>query len=150
MIEHIWTLLCSQAIIDRDSNNLSLFNVIEQINIEGEPQLGRVAPVGLEVVSLWVRSDLNTPGRGHARLTFVSPTGTRIKSVEDELDLTKCERLRTRRLFAGLELSEPGQYTFKLELLNDGENRWREVASVPLKVVFAPTQTAEPKPVEQE
>ncbi len=33
MIDHVWTVICSRAVIDADSNILSLQSIIEQIEI---------------------------------------------------------------------------------------------------------------------
>jgi len=149
MIDHVWTLICTRAIIDRDTNNLSAFNIIEQIQIRGEPTPDGVVPIGLEVVSLWMRSDFNVPCRGRWRLSFLSPSGIQIKTVDGELDLSKYERVRARRFFMGLPMSEPGRYRFVLELQNEGKEDWQQVASIPLKVVFQPKQ-AELQQAEQE
>jgi hypothetical protein len=143
MIDHVWTVICSRSIIDRDTNNVSIYNVIEQINVPGEPQPDRVLDIIVEIVTLWVRSDFDVPSHGDARLTFISASGQRGGSVEFELDLSEFERLRTRRLFEGLPVAEPGRHTWLVELRNEGEEEWQEVASVPLKVVFMPTESDE-------
>jgi hypothetical protein len=45
MVEHIWTVLCSHAVVDKDTNNVSLHNVIEQVNVKGTipAQIGRAS-----------------------------------------------------------------------------------------------------------
>ena len=35
MIEHAWSVLCTRSVTDRESNNISLFEVIEQISTVG-------------------------------------------------------------------------------------------------------------------
>jgi hypothetical protein len=143
MIDHVWTVLCSRAVIDKNSNNVSIQNVIEQITIQGEPQPEQGIDIAFEVVSLWSRSDSDVPSHGQARLTFLSPSGRRTGLVEFELDLSEYERLRTRRVFQGLPVTEPGRHTWLMELRNEGEEGWQEVASVPLKIVFMPTESEE-------
>jgi hypothetical protein len=61
MIDHVWTILCSRAVIDRDTNNMSLLEVIEQLTlgdasppVEGEG----LAPIQLELVTLWTRREM--------------------------------------------------------------------------------------------
>ena len=36
MIDHIWTVLCLRAVIDVDSQNVSIQNVLEELNLTVE------------------------------------------------------------------------------------------------------------------
>jgi len=137
MIDHVWTVVCSHSVTDRDSNNVSIFNVVEQIKVTGEPKPQGVVPIRFEIVTLWARSDFDKPARGRTRITFTSPSEKKVKLGEErDIDLSKYERLRTRRAIQGLPVSEPGRHVIRVELQNKGENRWRKVASVPLKIEF--------------
>ena len=61
MIDHVWTVLCSHAVIDRDSNSVSLLDVIEQLNIGDEPSPeGRIIS-SLDLMTLWAREDIDRP-----------------------------------------------------------------------------------------
>ena len=53
MIHHVWTVLCSRALIDRDSNNISIHNVLEQLNIAAPPQPDLALNIHFEILSLW-------------------------------------------------------------------------------------------------
>lgn len=141
MIDHVWTVVCSRAVIDRESNNVSLQNVIEQITIRGEPILDTVVPIPLDVVTLWVRTNTDMPGQAHTRLTFLSPSGTVLGSLESEVDLSEYERYRARTHFQALPVTEPGRYIFRIELQNEGASKWRQVAIVPLRITFTPPET---------
>jgi hypothetical protein len=137
MIDHVWTVVCSHSVTDRDTNNVSIFNVIEQISIIGEPKPQGVAPVRFEIVTLWARSDDDKPARGRSRITFMSPSQKKsMLGEERDVDLSKYERLRARRFVQGLPVKEPGRHVIRVELQNEGENRWHKVASVPLKIRF--------------
>jgi len=141
MIEHVWTVLCSRAVIDRDSNNVSLQNVIEQITITGEPRSDAVIEIPLEVVTLWVRANSDRPSRGRTRLTYLSPSGAVLGSSESQVDLSEYKRLRTRHSLRRLPVPEAGRYTFRVELQNEGESEWHQVAAVPLSIIFVPPET---------
>lgn len=136
MIDHVWTVVCSRAVIDRESNNVSLQNIIEQINIRGEPIPDRVVAVQLEVVTLWVRADFDVPSQATTRLTVLSPSGNVLGSFESDIDVSEYERFRARVKFEGLLMPELGRYAFRTELKNKGESEWHEVATIPLKIVF--------------
>lgn len=140
MIDHIWTVPCRQAIIDRDTNLVSLLNVIEQVTIPEKPRSEGIVPVQVEVVSLWQRSDPGVPSESRARVTFRSPTGEDLAAGEFELDLSQWQRLRTRHCFRGLPVREEGQYRFSVELWQGSGAQWEEVASIPMEIVFRPSE----------
>ena len=54
--------------------------------------------------------------------------------------------------FGTLPIAQPGRYLFRINFRLDGEDEWRQVASVPLEVIFeAPEdKTAEIKMAETE
>jgi len=99
-----------------------------------------MVPIPLDVVTLWVRANTDIPSRGYTRLIFLSPSGTVIGSLESEVDLSEYERYRTRTHFQGLPVTEPGRYTFRVELQNEGESEWHQVALIPLRIIFMPPE----------
>ena len=141
MIRHIWSVLCSHSVIDKDTNNVSIHNVIEQISIHGEPQADGFLSMPFEIISLWTRDLSNTPIDGSERISLITPSGDESVAAEVELDLTKVERHRHRVKFSGLPVVEEGNYYFKVES-KYGDTEWNEVARLPLKVLFE-TQLSE-------
>ena len=138
MIDHVWTVLCSRAVVDQETNNVSIQNAIEQINIVGEPKPDAVIPKRFEVVTLFARSAPEVPCRGELRLTYRSPSDEILGTFERPINLLKHERLRARMRFEGLPAGEPGRYYFDVELRNEGEDEWHRVAAIPLMIVFKP------------
>lgn len=136
MIDHVWTVVCSRAVTDIFSNNVSIQNVIEQINLTEEPQPDTVVNIEIEVVTLWVRQDADTPIRGRARITFVSPSRETYEIAQTEIDLSEHERLRSRRRVQGLPIRELGRHAFTVDLRLEGKDEWQQVASVPLSVIL--------------
>lgn len=137
MIDHVWTVVCSRAVVDRFTNNVSLQNAIEQFSIKGEPEPDALLPIPFEIMTLWTRSDLNVPATGSQRLTLISPSGEKMKEMVFTLNLTgKYRRFRTRAAFNGLIASEPGRYVFQVEFQETAEHDWQIVANVPLEVIF--------------
>jgi hypothetical protein len=142
MIRHVWTVACIHAVVDQESNLLSLLDVIEQINISGPPAPNGAVGLTLDLTTLWVREDPEVPEQGHARITFVSPSGAGLKSILTNVDLSEHERLRSRVRFVGLPAPEVGRYTFRVDFANEGTEEWNEVASIPIRIVFV--EHAEP------
>lgn len=146
MITHVWTVVCSHSVIDQDSRNVSLFNVIELVRTpepvveEGEEE--PIVPLQFDIVSLWVRMNIDTPSQGRARFVLETPSGKEIlpslKSVELDVDLGGAhQRARTRLKVSGLPVPEAGRYWLHTQLQIDSEDEWRNVAKTPLQIVFA-------------
>lgn len=141
MIEHVWTVVCSRSVIDSESKNVTLQNVIERVTISEEPVASGVLPIELEVVTLWARADFDEPSRARARLTLLSPSGPVGDPFEYDLDLSRYHRTRTRTRVQGLPAGEAGRHVFRVELQNEGESTWHQVAAVPLEIRFEPPET---------
>jgi len=139
MIDHVWTVLCSHAVIDRDSNNVSLLDVVEQINIEEEPSPEGGITFPLDLMTLWARADLDRPARRRGRVTFVSPSGTTNDGPwEFEVDLSEHPRNRTKGSIRALHVSESGRHVFQVELQGENGTEWHQVAAIPLEINFPP------------
>ncbi len=138
MIRHIWSVLCSQSVIDIETNNISLFNVVEQLAVtvprknasEGVP----IAQLPLEIVSLWERT-----GDGPTGVTTVvdvlDASGERIGGAERRLDISSARRCRSRLAFNSLPITGSGRYVVRVSLqAEDGEQA--VVAELPLEVAI--------------
>ena len=134
MIDHVWTVVCSRAVIDRESNNVSIQNVIEQITIQGEPLPDGWLGIEMTAISLWARSAPDTPARGKMRLSFVSPSGVELGSFEGKINLNEHPRSRNIFRFTKLPLKENGWHYFRVYLQINGE--WQEIGKIPLEVSF--------------
>lgn len=149
MIHHVWSVFCSSSAIDRDSNQVSLFDLVEQINV----QLTEAAPAGQKVViparfqlvTLWTRGDANEAESGLSRLRLVAPSGEELLKSENDVDLTEHNLRRVRLNLVGMPYVGDGRYHFRVELKDGAE--WRLVGDVPVQfeVQLAPaTEQAEP------
>lgn len=136
MINHIWSVLCENSILDQDTNLISMINVLEELMIPDEPAPDKGLQAVISLVTLWVRSETSAPAQGFARYNFTSPNGEILQSLEQPIDLTKYERLRSRGQFVGLKLPEAGQYFFNIEFRENEQSEWTRVAAIPLKVNF--------------
>lgn len=143
MIDHIWTVICSRAVIDQRSRNVSIQSVVEQLNINAVPEPDFVLNIKLEAVSFWVRTDPDISSRGQTRLSFLTPSGDSLGSFESEIDLSEHERGRTIIHFDQLPIQTPGRHYFRIELRSEGESEWNNVAAIPLMVVFTPPDNGE-------
>lgn len=134
MIQHVWTALCSGSSIDKVTNNISLFNVVEQIQFEGWEGEPADVPCFLELVTLWSRVELDREGRGEARVILQTPEGSTGISKPQAVDLRPYRRLRSRAQIPTIRIVGPGLYTFVVELRQQNQEEWVPVARVPLEV----------------
>lgn len=138
MIEHIWTVICSRSIINKETNNITLFEVLEQLNLMEPPlplpegTIGGI-PIIFEVVTLWNRSN-DEPTMGRARLQLLTPSGSVINEHEYSIDLTDHSRARAKTQVVGLPVQEFGRHQFRMQLWDEDNNQWRDVTSVPLYI----------------
>lgn len=134
MIQHVWSVLCSKASIDRETNNISLFEVTEQIQAQGPADEPGVLPCSLELVSLWSRTEPDLPSRGEARIFLRTPRTANLMPQTQAVDLQEYRRLRSRLLIPSIPIEGPGIYTFVVECRQQGQEQWVEVASIPLEL----------------
>jgi hypothetical protein len=149
MIEHVWTVVCSRAVIDIDSHNVSIENALEQINLPEWPmseaqvespeeeQPAVLLPLNYEIISLWVRSRRDEGCSGQVRLRLISPTGEAMEMAEMSVDLRQAQRVRLRVKCEGFRVTSPGRYIFRVEQRNEKSSKWQQAGRALLDVVVA-------------
>lgn len=137
MIDQIWTIVCSRAVIDRFSNNISRQNIIDQIIIMDEPKPDSNVPIKFDVITAWGRTNPDIPSKARSRLTLLSPLGESYGESELEVNLIETERFWTRFRSEGMPAREGGRHIFRTELWSEEANEWQQVAETPLNVIFA-------------
>lgn len=137
MPKHIWSVLCYKGCLDQYTNQVSLLDVIENISLRptGPAPSGNVhIPIQMNLVSLWMRSDLNSPETFETRIIVKAPDGFEHPSNELVADLQTHTRIRTFRRFEILPYRGPGLYEFIVEYRGTASDAWNSVVAVPLDV----------------
>ena len=103
MPTHLWTIFCTRASTDSATNNISLFEIIEQIglpraDIEKIPE-AKDQPIAINVsgdlVTVFVRDDFETPEDDReGRIIIESPDKTPLGGGEFRIDLNSAPRTR--------------------------------------------------------
>ena len=89
--------------------------------------------LGVELVTLWGRSEFLQGERCQARIRFLRPDRSQVgEAIHYDVDLSTHPRLRHITTIPGLPIRGEGKHSFVVESLSDGT--WREVAEVPLQV----------------
>ena len=140
MIKHIWSVLCQKSSVDQQSNNVSLFDIFEalEVNINPVPNVER--PENLEfnlsvqyqVVTLWSKIDAKN-AEGQVRITLINPDNKEKILVESELKFPSDKRrMRSINQIQGLPVNKSGDYYFIVELKQ--KEKFEKVAELPLEV----------------
>ncbi len=143
MTIHVWTALCRQAIIDRASNQASLIEITDQLNfLEAVPdevaKAHDAVAVEMALVTLWARDSFDVPSKGETRDVILYPDGKKLLGTPRPIDLESGHRARHIRRIGSLTFHGFGRYQFVVELktVSKGKERWKQVANVPLDVIY--------------
>ena len=137
----LWAVLCQSSSVDRETNNVSLFNVFEEVRVQAPPEPATPAlPYGavtsaLEFIALFRRSDINSGERLSGRFRIQTPLGTGSDPLPIEIDLTSSLRHRVRIRLPALPISGEGTYLFTIEA-EGSASQWCQLCEVPLEVIF--------------
>ncbi len=140
MIKHIWSVLCQRSIIDPQSNNVSIIDVFEalEVDINSAPEVKGQnnpefnIPVQYQVVTLWTITDAKK-NAGEIQITLVNPNGGEKILVKSVLKFPADKRrIRSINQIQGLPVNKSGDYHFIVELKQN--ERFEKVADLPLEV----------------
>jgi len=138
-IKHIWTVLCSNSSIDQSTNNVSLFNVIEQITLGLKPNVKinyeeeKGIPINMELVTLWQRlGDLTSFEQS---VEIVDPKGKVLAQNQISFEFpNKVSRSRVGFKLIGLKVTGAGEYVFRVSVKEKGKARFEQVQETPLDI----------------
>lgn len=156
MAQHLWTILCAKSSVDRDTNNLTLIDVIERIQFHGvEPKTNALIPLAADLVTTWTRSNPETPEKEAGRARLFTPRDTQLGVGSFEIDLVAQLRARTIARLTHFPYNGPGVYYFVVDRRPGGAEEivvggrpppsiqalpaaasWTEVVRLPLHVEF--------------
>lgn len=146
MLKHVWSVICGKSSIDKETNNVSLFDVLEQLSfaasgqdIEQVKETARkdhvVVPFNFEVTSLWERSDVGVDLTVETEITVVDPNNKRLQSFSNTLTFPVGKRrMRVANRISGMPVTESGIYHVVVALKEkEGEN-YKPYAEIPLEI----------------
>ncbi len=116
-MQHHWSVLCQSSVIDIDSKLLSLYDCLEEINVNTplKPGMPINLPISFEVVSFLSDTQAKSKRKLELKAELLDPKGQKINQFGGELFFKDgSRRLRSRLKIQGLTLNDPGLYWLRL------------------------------------
>ena len=136
-LQHRWSILCRESSIDSQTNNISLFNILEQVGIDAEvfaEKKGGAIPMNLELVTLWEKQVEEEGVDAEVEVELQEPDGKPLGKFPYTISVPK-RRHRHLVKLNGLPVTEKsGRYTFKIRKREGGESKFVEVGEVPVEI----------------
>jgi len=149
-IKTLWTLLCQNPIIDQQTNQISLLNVLEdiQFDVKGfkkeDVEEGKVSyfkqktiiPYQFALVTQLERSDdFEKSISAKLKITIIDPLGAILSVHEPEIVLEKGKkRMRIITRFEGMEVTRSGTYTYETSIRIADSNEYQRQGEAKIDV----------------
>jgi hypothetical protein len=141
MLKNIWSILCARSIIDKETNNISIYDALEQLEVEVKIKNNEGIPVAInlpieyEVVGMWLRENTEKEIKAELIIELFNPKGKIIKTFNQSIEMpAKMKRLRSRLRIKGFTVEMPGGYLFKVKIKEADQVEFRVVSELPLEV----------------
>lgn len=138
-IKHIWSVLCSNSSIDQTTNNVSLFNVIEQIELtkksgsEFNEDVEKGIGINLELITLWQKTGRQTSFEHFVE--FVDPIGKVLNEIKFPFNFPeKVKRFRANLKIQGLKITKGGEYNFRISVKEESQTKFTKIHELPLLI----------------
>src|SRR5258708_22228602 len=140
-MKHIWSVICQNSQIDIDTNNLTLSSVLAKIfvaiderDLKSKEGVTNIL-LNYEVASLWIKEEVSKKVEAEIVLEIFDPQRKLLKSFTQMAEMPNTmRRLRTRFRIQGIGLTTSGVYEFVIKIKEKGEDKYKNVAEVPLEV----------------
>jgi hypothetical protein len=137
MANHHWSLVCQRAIVDRFTNQLSLFNVIEQVHTARPPDTvdkkrTALMPVNWHVVSYLSRSRSGIPERFNIVCVIRGPNGKPIGESTQEIVMDKHDKMRSISYIPNIPFVGVGDYRVVIFYEKDKKRRKLDEIVIPV------------------
>lgn len=138
MIKHIWSLVCQKSVIDSETNNLNIHDVLERIEAEmlsPVPNDGSIKlPITIEVVSYWFREQAKKDEKRIVEVCILSPQNAVLNNIDQEIPLTQgMDRLRSRLRIQGVPITTSGTYKV---ILREKGGAAEVIAEIPIDILL--------------
>jgi hypothetical protein len=138
-MKHVWSIICQQSSIDFESNLLSLYNCLEEINLViDKDQVSRekkmTIPTKFQLVSSWSIEDSSQNNNLETRGEFIDPDGNTLNTFDNSFIIKSgITRFRNRTNIQGFPVTKEGRYYLKVWQKNQAKD-FELVAELPIDI----------------
>lgn len=132
-MKHLWSIICNRLIIDEQTNNATIIDILEEIKIKKEfLQNRKELPFFFNFVSLWFVEDKDECEKEtNVIIEFYDPNNNKLNDFNFSFALPqRKKRIRTNVKFDRFLLNGSGTYRIKVKQDNT------EVAEIPLEIII--------------
>ncbi|MDD5639659.1 MAG: hypothetical protein PHR47_02535 [Candidatus Pacebacteria bacterium] len=141
MFNHIWSIICQNSSVDSQSNTISLFNCLENINVEISKSKDIadkiMLPIQFDVVSYWTIDDNKEEKSFTLKMEVIKPNGE-VVIIKENAVFAKAgwDKIRNIVKFSGLELgiNDSGRYIIRLSQKEKDSDGFIGIANLPLDI----------------
>lgn len=146
---HIWTVLSDKSLVNPDTNQVSLIDCLEVINLprkllEQIKEEKVNIPIKIEILSFWVdeENNIDKDRKIDMRIDFIDPKDNEISSLSHSFNLPKgYKRIRTRIKILGISINGEGDYLFRVNYKKEKDNNYLVVSEIPLTIKIDDSKT---------
>lgn len=146
-MKHIWSVLCKKSIIDADTNNISLNEILEEVSFnipfDKDLKLPTSFNFDYEIVSFWTSTSPKGGEKFYTEVEFIDPDKKTLNKLEQEIMFPENKkRLRTRIKANGLNATREGEYILKIKAKEKKADKFKVLTEVPLTIRIKRTLSA--------
>ena len=146
ILEHEWTILCTGSSVDEQSSLISLFNLVENINVsivldENQKYIKNekgwyAVPFSLQLVSKLVKRDLCLDLNFDFKYQIFDPNGKQIgKEFGSNVKFAKgLDSLRLRNQIVDFPITQDGWYKIVLHIKNSEDAQYTKLGHTSVKI----------------
>jgi hypothetical protein len=126
-MQHIWSVLCQKSSIDFETNLVSLFECIEEVNLvfNGTRSANDekvTVPTEWQLVNYWTIDENEKEDFLDLKVEFFDPNEICLNSYENRININKkLKRFRGRMTINGFQVTKSGRYYCKVSQKINGE-----------------------------
>lgn len=139
-MKHIWSILCQKSSIDFESNLLSLFDCVEEMNLVLDKEKvsnndKMIIPAEFQLVSFWAVQDSSDTNSLEMKGELVDPDNQVLNTFSNSFVIKKgISRFRNRTNIQGLPVTKEGRYYFKVWQRSNNEKDFKLVSELPIDI----------------
>ena len=148
-VKPIWSILCQESSVDTNTNNVSLFKILEEIKftirmedfdkLNNHPKFDPSKPIALpfasQLVILWKNLSSKSNFKFPMKLILKDPDKKIIQEILNKFEFKEGkERLRSMININGIPLTKSGEYTYSVMVKQNKDANFKEVSSIPIKI----------------